>query len=125
MGLPEFAPAAQDPQREQSGNRPGAVDEHVAHAALTGGNESLMEFIGRRVEHRRPQGNTRFRPEPGAGVVPERLAMGAPDQQRQHGVFSQMRAFPDHQDNGSECFRRQIGHEPMQEGFQDARRMLK
>ena len=101
-----FSPAANQPKREQTRRAARRVNEHVRHLRCARGHKALMKFIAGRVERDEQQHESGFTPVPGTGDVFHRLAQRAPEQQGEHEIFGEVRAFAEKMmDFLNVCFR--------------------
>lgn len=83
-----------------------------------------MEFIRGSINGAEEQGPTGIAPEPGAETFTKWFTFGAPEEHRQDGVFSQMGALADSNDDIANLFLRKIGEQPVDEWADNPRRML-
>src|ERR1035437_10948084 len=91
--LPAFAGLADEPEQQQSGGAASGVNEHVRDLRRARGHKDLMKFIAGRVEKNHGERESGFRPVPRSRSIFLWLPDGAPEQQREDGVFRQMGAF--------------------------------
>ena len=119
-----FPPAANQPKREQSRRAAGGVNEHVRNQRRSGGHKDLVKFVTGRVERDEQQCEAGFMPVPGTGNIFHRFGQSAPEQQREHEVFGEVRAFAEIMMDFLDVRLRQMGKQLAQERFEDARRML-
>ena len=80
-----------------------------------------MELISGRVEENDEDRNGGFAPTPGAGILAHGFADGAPEQGGKHGVFSEVRAFPNRVVNCFDVWLAHVGEQPVQQRFDEAR----
>lgn len=83
-----------------------------------------MDFVGRRIQCNEQDGGGSERPAPRARVVFDRLADAAPEQQRENGVFREVRAFADAEDNRVNRLLRKVRKKPADKGSDESRGML-
>src|SRR5690242_16461741 len=91
MGLPELAPASDNPDKKQSQSATEGIDQHIDNGSLPRRNKELVKLVARRIGGYEQQGVPRGRPIPFPGRGARR--QGDPAKQRQDGVFGKVRAF--------------------------------
>ena len=80
----------------------------------------MVEFIGGGVEKNDQDGDGGFAPAPGTRVAAYGLANGAPEQNREHGVFGEVRAFADDMMDSLDVCLGHVREQPVQEGFDES-----
>src|SRR6266576_1481787 len=117
---PAFSPAAPGPKREQAECATGHVNQHVRKRSEAAGDEQLMHFVGGGIKHDAEQFGAGQPPRPRTRIVPVRLAKRTPEQQREHRVFSQMRALADAQHGLFKGFWGGLRKQPQDNWFDDS-----
>ncbi len=107
-------------EREQADGAACGVNQHVGHPRRARGHENLVKFVGGGVEKDQEQGAADLGPGPRRQPALPGVQR-APEQERQHGVFGQMRAFADEMVDLLDVRLRHVREEPVQEGFNEQR----
>lgn len=114
-------PFAEQPECEQPERCACRINHDVFKSAFPGRNEELVDFIAAGIERGAEQGESRAGPAPRAPIVATRLTQGPPDQQREHGVFRDVGAFPNEQNDGADRGIGDVREQPPEGRFDDAR----
>lgn len=110
-----FSPAANHPKREQSCRAAQRVNHHVMHSRGARGHKDLVKFVARGIERDEQQHEAGFAPVPGKRNVLHRFVQRAPEQQGEHGIFGEVRAFAGDENDQVNRARRQVREQPAQQ----------
>lgn len=111
---------AESPEGNHGAGGAEGVDEDVGEMRSAGRDVDLMEFVGGGVEEDDEDGSEGFIPAPGAEVVADRFAKGAPEEKREHGIFREVGAFAEQEVNGLDVFFCHVREEPVEKRHDDS-----
>ena len=83
----------------------------------------MVKFIGGGIKKNDEDGDGGFAPAPGARIAPDGFANGAPEEDGEHGVFSEVRAFAKHMMDHLDVRLSHMREEPVQERLNEPGRV--
>ena len=116
-------PASDQPEQGQRGGAAGGIYQDIGKMAGAGGDKQLVDFIAGGVEKYAGQGEPGMVPAPRARRARAEPADGPPEEQGEDGVFGEVTAFAEDVMKGFDVRLRHVREEPVQEWFDQSRRV--